>query len=214
MNHELTAALLIVVVHVIGAAALVWGMIDRDDPDRGSWRDWWPREDRGDDGGGSDGPDAPGPRAPGGLTVPVLPESRPPGVRVREGARVGDLRPRPARRPAHPAQPQHPDRVARGHRPVVKATGAALAAALVLASNASAAAPQPVVVGNHFTDARTGAVFVPRGVNWPSFEYACSQPDWARTPGRPTPPPPGRPPRRCCAGESTRSVASPSAPAA
>src|SRR5213076_513437 len=27
--------------------------------------------------------------------------------------------------------------------------------------------------GNRLTDAATGATFVPRGVNWPSFEYAC-----------------------------------------
>jgi endoglucanase len=29
-------------------------------------------------------------------------------------------------------------------------------------------------VGNHLVDSRNGEVFVPRGVNWPSFEYACS----------------------------------------
>jgi hypothetical protein len=32
---------------------------------------------------------------------------------------------------------------------------------------------QPVVVGNHLTDSRTGATWVPRGVNWPDLEYSC-----------------------------------------
>lgn len=32
---------------------------------------------------------------------------------------------------------------------------------------------QPVVVGNRLTDARTGATWVPRGVNWPDLEYSC-----------------------------------------
>ena len=48
---------------------------------------------------------------------------------------------------------------------------------LVAASTgpASAAAPQPVVQGNRIIDSVTGAAFVPRGVNFPSFEYACQQ---------------------------------------
>jgi endoglucanase len=36
-------------------------------------------------------------------------------------------------------------------------------------------APHPVVEGNRIVDARSGREFVPRGVNWSSFEYACSQ---------------------------------------
>ncbi|MFA6297626.1 MAG: cellulase family glycosylhydrolase [Nocardioides sp.] len=36
-------------------------------------------------------------------------------------------------------------------------------------------AAQPVVDENHLVDGRTGRVFVPRGVNWSSFEYACAQ---------------------------------------
>jgi endoglucanase len=39
---------------------------------------------------------------------------------------------------------------------------------------ASGAAPRLKVVGNDLVDSRSGQVFVPRGVNWPSFEYACS----------------------------------------
>lgn len=49
------------------------------------------------------------------------------------------------------------------------------AAASATASAAASPAPRPVVVGNHLVDARTGATFVPRGANWPSFEYACWQ---------------------------------------
>ena len=30
------------------------------------------------------------------------------------------------------------------------------------------------MAGNHLVDTRSGQTFVPRGVNWPSFEYACS----------------------------------------
>lgn len=39
----------------------------------------------------------------------------------------------------------------------------------------AAGAPQPVVDGNRLVDARNGRLFVPRGVNWSSFEYACAQ---------------------------------------
>jgi hypothetical protein len=50
-----------------------------------------------------------------------------------------------------------------------------LAAAVCLggAAVSSAAAPRLQLVGNHLVEGRTGQVFVPRGVNWPSFEYAC-----------------------------------------
>ncbi|GAB3201083.1 hypothetical protein GCM10027062_22240 [Nocardioides hungaricus] len=40
---------------------------------------------------------------------------------------------------------------------------------------AETGAPQPVVDGNRIVDARSGREFVPRGVNWSSFEYACAQ---------------------------------------
>jgi hypothetical protein len=36
-------------------------------------------------------------------------------------------------------------------------------------------APVPMVSGNKIINARTKRRFVPRGVNWPSFEYACAQ---------------------------------------
>ena len=36
-------------------------------------------------------------------------------------------------------------------------------------------APQPQVDENRLVDARSGRAFVPRGVNWSSFEYACAQ---------------------------------------
>lgn len=42
-------------------------------------------------------------------------------------------------------------------------------------AGAASAAPTPVVQGNHLVDSRTNSVFVPHGVNWPSFEYACWQ---------------------------------------
>ena len=40
---------------------------------------------------------------------------------------------------------------------------------------APAGAAHPVVDGNRLVDARSGRAFVPRGVNWSSFEYACAQ---------------------------------------
>jgi hypothetical protein len=36
-------------------------------------------------------------------------------------------------------------------------------------------APRPRVEGNRLVDDRTGDDFVPKGVNWSSFEYACAQ---------------------------------------
>lgn len=36
-------------------------------------------------------------------------------------------------------------------------------------------APEPRVDGNRLVDSRDGSTFVPRGVNWSSFEYACAQ---------------------------------------
>jgi hypothetical protein len=44
------------------------------------------------------------------------------------------------------------------------------------------AAPVPRVSGNSILDARTGLPWVPHGVNWPSFEYACQQ-GWGYTQG-------------------------------
>ena len=40
---------------------------------------------------------------------------------------------------------------------------------------ANTGAAHPVVEGNQIIDARSGRDFVPRGVNWSSFEYACAQ---------------------------------------
>ncbi|MBA3327126.1 MAG: hypothetical protein H0T43_02340, partial [Solirubrobacterales bacterium] len=57
--EEIVALALTFVVHVIGAGALIWAMLDRDDGGRGM-RGWWPRDDRP---GGP--PPGPGP-APGG----------------------------------------------------------------------------------------------------------------------------------------------------
>jgi hypothetical protein len=48
-----------------------------------------------------------------------------------------------------------------------------VAACLGAPAVSGAAAPRPQVVGNHVVNSRTGQGFVMRGVNWPSFEYAC-----------------------------------------
>lgn len=52
-------------------------------------------------------------------------------------------------------------------------TAAWCACLLASAAGAQAAAPSLAVSGNRLVDTATGATFVPRGVNWPSFEYAC-----------------------------------------
>jgi hypothetical protein len=49
------------------------------------------------------------------------------------------------------------------------------AATLLISAGASAAAPQPSVQGNQIIDSLTGERFVPHGVNFPGFEYACQQ---------------------------------------
>ncbi|WP_028643309.1 glycoside hydrolase family 5 protein [Nocardioides sp. URHA0020] len=43
------------------------------------------------------------------------------------------------------------------------------------AAGVDTGAAQPVVEGNRLVDARSGSRFIPRGVNWSSFEYACAQ---------------------------------------
>lgn len=53
-----------------------------------------------------------------------------------------------------------------------------IAATLLICGGASAAAPEPVVRGNEIVDAATSAVFVPHGVDFPGYEYACQQ-GWA-----------------------------------
>lgn len=52
---------------------------------------------------------------------------------------------------------------------------AAFAATLLLGAGANAAAPQPVVDGNRIVDSLTAKRFVPHGVNFPGYEYACQQ---------------------------------------
>lgn len=100
---ELLAIALTFVVHLIGGAILIWALIDRDDADAGSWRDWWPKDDRS-----PEPPDAP--TGPSGDLIerPVLPDAQPSPVRLREAGRIGDRKAAPVRRPAHPAQPARP----------------------------------------------------------------------------------------------------------
>ncbi|HEV2770658.1 MAG TPA: hypothetical protein VGV40_10785 [Solirubrobacteraceae bacterium] len=97
MTAELVAITMTFVVHVVGAVFLVWAMIgDEDARDR---RDWWPRDDRGDDGP----PPTPGASSgPGGLPLPGADPAR---ARMRAPGRLGDAYPRPPRRPAHPPAP-------------------------------------------------------------------------------------------------------------
>ena len=101
---ELLAILVTIVVHVIGAAVLVWALIDSEDQETESWRDWWPK-----DGREPEPPVAPvGPR--GGIERPDLPDAFPSPVRLREAGRISEGKPAPGRRPAHPPVPAQPVR--------------------------------------------------------------------------------------------------------
>lgn len=97
-SAELISIGLVLFVHVLGGAALIYLLV-RDSGE--SVRDWWPSDD---DGGG---PPLPGPhdRDPsgGGSGLP-LPDAGPSAVRVREGERIADGYPRPARRPVREPQ--------------------------------------------------------------------------------------------------------------
>jgi hypothetical protein len=94
--EEIIALTLVFVVHVVGGVMLVWALLDAEQ--RSGWRRRWGR--------GDDDPPAPQPRGGGGpRTALPLADSAPSRVRLREPVRAADRYPRPARRPAHPAQP-------------------------------------------------------------------------------------------------------------
>jgi hypothetical protein len=89
MTVEITALLLTVLAHLVGAAVLVANLLDGDADWRGSL---WPRDD--DDRG----PEPPPPPAPPG-------DGTASPVRLRQHGRIGDAYPPPARRPEH--APEH-----------------------------------------------------------------------------------------------------------
>jgi len=97
---ELISIGLVLLVHVLGGAALIYLLV-RDSGETVS--DWWPSDD---DGGGPPllGPDGTNPRDGGGALP--LPDAGPSSVRVREGERIADGYPRPARRPVREPQRQ------------------------------------------------------------------------------------------------------------
>jgi len=99
---ELLSIGLVLLVHVLGGAALIYLLV-RDSGE--TVRDWWPSDDE-DGGPPLLGPDGGSPRG-GGDALPLpLPGAGPSSVRVREGERIADGYPRPPRRPA-----REPERV-------------------------------------------------------------------------------------------------------
>ncbi len=97
---ELLAILLTFFVHLLGAGVLIWALIDHEDEERDSWRDWWPKDAKD--------PEPPvAPTGPSGDTVerPILPDASPSPVRLREPGRIGDRKSAPARRPEHVPAP-------------------------------------------------------------------------------------------------------------
>jgi hypothetical protein len=101
--EEMMALALVFVVHVVGAVALVWALLDGEQ--RAGWRNWpRPPWGRGDDAPPDPRPEPPAPsgaRTPPDLPLPV---SAPSGVRLREPLRAADGYPRPGRRPEHEPQ--------------------------------------------------------------------------------------------------------------
>ena len=98
MTGEVEAILVLVVVHIVAVAFLIWLMLDGD---RGGWRDWWPRDNGPDD-------PRPEPPSPGGGGLP-LPAALQAAARLRGPGRLADHYPH-ARRPAHLPQPARPRR--------------------------------------------------------------------------------------------------------
>jgi hypothetical protein len=101
---EVIALVITVLVHFLGAGVLIWGMLGEGE-ERPNWRDFWPRDDDGGGGPPADPPERPsggGDRAP----IPLLPESEPAAVRLREPGRIGDAHPLPPRRPDHQPEPR------------------------------------------------------------------------------------------------------------
>lgn len=108
MSGELIAIGLVFLVHVAGAAFLVWAITAEDDDVRGL-RGWWPRDE------GEDGEPPRPPEPSGGPSDLPLPTTDPSPVRLREPGRLGDAHPPPSRRPVHPPHPaREPEREAGG----------------------------------------------------------------------------------------------------
>jgi hypothetical protein len=101
-QHTLEAIALALtgIVHIVGAAILVWALLDGDSADL--------KKLLRPDGDGGIGRPGTGPKAPvaprGGLPVP-LPDAEQAALRLREAGRLADARPRPERRPQHVPAP-------------------------------------------------------------------------------------------------------------
>jgi len=93
VTGEVEAILVLVVVHIVAVAFLIWLMLDGD---RGSWRGWWPRDDGPDD-------PRPEPPSPGGGGLPLR-DAVQSAMRFREPGRLADRYPA-QRRPSHAPQP-------------------------------------------------------------------------------------------------------------
>ena len=101
-TQEVAALALIVVVHVIGAVALVWAMLEEDT--RAGWRRRW---GSGGPPGDEPPPGPPAPRPAPALARPRLPldESGRSDVRLRGPGRLADAHAPARRRPGHAPRP-------------------------------------------------------------------------------------------------------------
>ena len=107
MAVEIVALGLTVLAHLVGAAVLVYFLLDGDGFD---WKVLWPRDDDGGPGGDDPRDDDRGPSGGGDRAVPpLLPDAAPSAVRLREPGRIAEGYPKPARRPEHvPERPRVP----------------------------------------------------------------------------------------------------------
>lgn len=97
MSGPVLAITITIVVHLLGAWALIWAMGIDDE-----LRSFFSAGGSSDDGGTSPAPEPVKPRRGGGIP---LPDAVPARVRLRdEQVRLGDLRPQHQRRPEHVPQ--------------------------------------------------------------------------------------------------------------
>lgn len=101
---ELVALMLVLLVHVVGAGALIWALMGDEGWD--GLRGWWPRDDDPFEDEVVD-PEPDRPRD--GLPLPA--GAAPSTVRLRAPGRLADAKPRRRRRPAHAPEPTRRPRV-------------------------------------------------------------------------------------------------------
>lgn len=102
MDAPSIALFVLVLPHLIGGAFLGWWILPASA--KHELRGWF----RDDDGGSHPSSPPPAPTSGGGRSILPMPDASPSAVRMREPGRLLDVVPAPARRPAHPVEPERP----------------------------------------------------------------------------------------------------------